>query len=178
MSKFNYTNLHFFDKHGVELPIAYNSSCIAEIINEYGDNAVFYGMKDCSTGEIEYIKKTSGNRFTQENGTEKCHLTVGNTTYETLAEVSTAPIASNANKQEYCIADINSITTSDSQINIDEKIAALPFPTVTMTSGLTISPVSVDLVETQSLYILCEDSEGNLIFKRAPPPAGFSFLLF
>ena len=161
MSKFNYTNLHFFDKHGVELPIAYNSSCIAEIINEYGDNAVFYGMKDCSTGEIEYIKKTSGNRFTQENGTEKCHLTVGNTTYETLAEVSTAPIASNANKQEYCIADINSITTSDSQINIDEKIAALPFPTVTMTSGLTISPVSVDLVETQSLYILCEDGEGN-----------------
>lgn len=164
MSKFNYTDLHFFDKRGIELPITYNSNCIAEIINEYGDNAVFYGLKDCSTGEFEFIKKKSGNRFTNRN-VETCDLTIGDTTYRIeKTPVSTKQIIS-SNGNTYYIDELkkDDITLVSDEYDLNEKLDALPFPTVTLSSSLSIAPVSVDLVETQSIYVLCKDADGNFV---------------
>lgn len=164
MSKFNYTDLHFFDKRGIELPITYNSNCIAEIINEYGDNAVFYGLKDCSTGDIEFVKKKSGNRFT-DKATETCDLTIVETTYR----IENTPVSKkkiiSSNGDTYYIDELkkDDITLVSDEYDLNEQLNALPFPTVTLSSSLSIAPISVDLVETQSIYVLCKDASGNFM---------------
>ena len=155
MSQFNYTNLHFFDKHGIELPITYSSNYIAEIINESGDNAVFYGLKDCSTGEFEFIKKKAGNRF-PDKSEEVCHLTIGNTTYETTATVVKEDTPAFIGGEQTTVKYVNEISDIVVSDDIQAKIDALPFPTITLSSSLSLPPVSVDLVETQSIYVLCE----------------------
>ena len=155
MSQFNYTNLHFFDKHGIELPITYSSNYIAEIINESGDNAVFYGLKDCSTGEFEFIKKKAGNRFSDKSE-EVCHLTIGNTTYETTATVVKEDTPAFIGGEQTTVKYVNEISDIVISDDIQAKIDALPFPTITLSSSLSLPPVSVDLVETQSIYVLCE----------------------
>lgn len=163
MANFNYTDLHFFDKHGIELPIAFQSNYLVEIQNEYGDNAVFYGLKDCSTNDITFVKKKSGNRFPVKNGEYPCILNIAGTSYSTKVKTRTSEVHSNSNVQEYSIdhIELNGIYTDPS---VDAIIESLPFPTITMTSSLCFPRISIDLVETQSIYVLVEND--NSIFLK------------
>ena len=154
MAKFNYTNLHFFDKHGIELPIAFQSNIELEVQNEYGDNATFYGLKDCSTNDITFVKRKSGNRFTNREK-EPCILTIAGTSYSTYANVvKTAVLSSEGNDNCIESVELENVYTE----GLENEINSLQFPTVTLSSSITFPRISVDLVETQSIYVLVEDN--------------------
>jgi hypothetical protein len=112
-------------------------------------------LKDCSTGEFEFIKKKAGNRFSDKSE-EVCHLTVGNTTYETTATVVKEDTPAFIGGEQTTVKYVNEISDIAVSDDIQAKIDALPFPTITLSSSLSLPPVSVDLVETQSIYVLCE----------------------
>lgn len=156
MAKFNYTDLHFFDKHGIELPVSLQTNYTVEIQNEYGDNAAFYGLKDCSTNEITFFKRKSGNRFTNKTR-EDCIVSINGVSYKTYANVEKEPVLS-SNEDEYCVKDITSVYLDEDLENI---INSLEFPTITLSTSITFSRISVDLVETQSIYVLAEGKDDN-----------------
>ncbi len=156
MATFNYTDLHFFDKNGIELPVSYQTNIELEVQNEYGDNAAFYGLMDCSTHEINFIKRKSGNRFTDREK-EPCILTIAGTSYSTYANVTKTKVYS-SEANDNCISEVSMDNIYIE--GLENIIASLQFPTVTMHSSLAFPRISVDLVETQSIYVLAEDEDG------------------
>lgn len=157
MEKFNYTNIHIFDKNGRELPLVIKSSYKIEIPSKKGAPAVFYPIIN-PDGSLSFYKESSGTRF--DNSTDTINCTINGISATAKVKYSSYSAISQDNTDtpitEYSISDIISI-------DAPEIISNLKFPCAELSSYINFEPVSTELVETESLYVLVKNDKDEYV---------------
>ncbi len=168
---FSYTNLHYFDKTGTELPLNYNSNIKIVIPNEHKDHARFFGVTNLTRPNpitqtaatpklVDFLKISSGGRYnSDETKSAIIYSTSGNRTVDVscnlVKQVST-------DYNTYYIDTLN--VKNLESLNIPNS--DITYPSITFATNLTFDKVSTELYETQSIYIFLETTEenGNTVF--------------
>lgn len=167
MNNFNYTHIHLFDKSGSELPLVFDPAMIIQIPNTYNDDAIFYPISDVENNICDFYKKSSGGRYvksdflsfseTNSEAVVGCYIIIEGKKAKGKVKVKVTRVHSNLSEEtgesEYIISEI--IDKPSDFLN--DYLDIVGFPFVTFKSSLAIDSVSVDLVETQSLYILIDE---------------------
>lgn len=183
---FNYTKIHLFDKTGSELPLVYDPAMIIQIPNTYNDDALFYAISDVNHNICEFYKKSSGGRFHIEDfldttfsadgiiATAGCYIIIEGKKEKGKVTVLLQEAVSNLSKEsgihEYIVKDILPLSDSRQVLKDYLDLSIVGFPFATFKSSLAIDPVSVDLVETQSLYILIDENDEFKKFSDSNTP--------
>lgn len=179
MNEFNYTHLHLFDKSGSELPLIYDPAMIIQIPNTYNDDAIFYAISDVNNNICDFYKKSSGGRFYESDflefknenlnivATVGCYIIIEGKKTTGKVKVQLLEVTSNLSvetgKREYVIYRI----LDNPKDFLEDYLDVVGFPFTTFKSSLAIEPVSVDLVETQSIYILIEEANEYIRFSES-----------
>lgn len=174
MTNFNYTQFHFFDKLGNELPIVYNAACKIIIPSVDGDAAEFLAIIGSSKDIIGYHKISGGNRFSPELNDVSTNTSTGDSTATVSGYIEINGAKFNASitvgvKSYNAVSSYSSISESKSidyikSVDIDDSVLDfVEFPSVTFTSSIIFDRISTDLVETQSLYTLVDDGSGSYV---------------
>ena len=147
-----YTDFHYFDKSGYEIPVSYISNFKVVIPSKLGDDAVFYGVSD-PEGNIEFLKKSSGSRFdvTGDASTLKGYAVFEDASVPVNVPVTLKdlPVMSSfTDSSNYYVESIEMPALTP------EDMAKIGFPSTTFTASLTFDKVSTELVETQSIFVL------------------------
>ena len=176
MRQFIYPDIHIFNKKGIEIPLSYKSTLKLKISSPVGDDAIYYGALD-NDYNIYFKQIKSGGRFTKpsakddpENpgyaytkatleilGNEENAVTIGN-----LSCKYEKTLNSNSSNDEYDIVDIlpyKNVKTLLEENAVNNEIPG--FPSLTFQTSVDLDEVSVGLVETESLYVLCKSNTGE-----------------
>lgn len=164
MTNFNYTQFHFFDKLGNELPILYDASCKVIIPNSAGDAAEFLVILGPDKKIVGYHKISGGNRFRLEEGNNisvQGYIEIRGASFNTQVKVNTKSYS--ASSSYSTINKSVSIDSIDSVELGDDILEFIETPSVTFTCGISFDRISTDLVETQSLYVLVDNGTGSYV---------------
>lgn len=174
MNNFIYTDIHIFNKNGIELPLSYKSTLKLTIKSQAGDDAVYYGVLD-NEYNIDFKQIKPGGRFLKPTDKDvPGNLSYAYTSgYLEMFDVSESPIFINDleckyvkslnsySNDEYDITDILQYKNVKQLLIQNSKNNEIPvFPSLTFQTSVNFNEVSTSLVETESLYVLCK-SDSN-----------------
>ena len=178
MAKFDYSQLHYFDGKGRELPLIYNSPRVVfenpRFENEYGEYLVVTKTPDKCNNIYEYInnvaltKTKTGKRFLSNDiinckyisesqtvdasiDNSRCRLIEYSSTF-----ISKKPDTGEDMKECY-IDDISSNFLWENFYNNGLDYSNIPFPSLYFSSKMYFKKVSTGLVESEAIYILAEN---------------------
>ena len=172
--KFNYSQLHYFDSKGREMPLVYSAPRITFVNprfeSEYGEYLVV--RKDNDTDDVYFKKTLTGKRFRSTDDVkctltspygiynitlpnEECHFVEYTSTYK-YKDKSTGE-----DKNECYLSSFDELYALNLLEGEGFNANNLPFPSLKFTSKLSFNKVSTGLVETESIYILAENENNK-----------------
>lgn len=169
--KFNYSQLHYFDSKGREMPLVYNAPRITfsnpRFESEYGEYLIV--RKDGDTDDVYFKKTSTGKRFTS-NDDIKCILTSASGTYnitvpnnkchfeEYTSTYKYKDTVTGEDKNECYLSSFCESYVLESLKDKGFNVKNIPFPSLSFSTKLSFNKVSTGLVETESIYILAENN--------------------
>lgn len=150
-SSFNLSDLRFFNKEGHSLPLAFTGSIEIVITDKNSNVTSFLGVTDASLHVVDVIKLKSDGRFKESEFIDnKISAAINIPNQSINVQISITRTAINSSSSE-TLYSINSIDAEEIDNLLNRYI--LPYPSVSFNSSLQFSPVSTELVETQSLFL-------------------------
>ena len=178
MANFDYSQLHYFDSKGRELPLIYNSPKVifenTRYENEYGEYLVVSKTPDSCDNIYDYINNTAlhktktGKRFLS-NDVINCKFVSGSQVIDgsidntrcTLTEYSSNFVSKNndtmEDMKECYIDDICHNFLWENLHNNGFDYSKVTFPSLYFSSKMYFKKVSTGLVESEAIYILAEN---------------------
>lgn len=153
MANFNYTDLKFFNKSGIEIPMTLQGAYKIIIPSEYGEPAIFYAVTDSSYAIVGYHKVSSGSRFTKTDTKPAIVEFHGNAVKVTANVVINELYENNA-----FIEELKGLSVVPFE---QELVDNFVYPSITMVANLSIDPVSTELIETETIYVLAQNNDGE-----------------
>ena len=168
-NNFNYTDIHLFNKDGIELPLIIDSTIKVILKSDHGDDAIYCCVLSKDSKEYSFHCIKEGSRFSPINGNLiKGYVSIyGKETPDEcyckceLKRVKNASSSGN-NDDSYVIAKVIDFDEA-SKSYLDDIIhadnSAVGFPSATFSTSITFDKVSTMLAETQSIFILGKKTE-------------------
>lgn len=166
--KFNYSQLHYFDSKGREMPLVYDAPRLIfnnpRFESEYGEYLLV--RKYIDTDDVYFKKTLTGKRFLSSDDVKCslgsystdvpntcCHFEEYTSTYKYRDSVTgeTKNECYLSSFHETCVLEL----LKEKGLNVSD----IPFPSLRFSTKLSFNKVSTGLVETESIYILAENGK-------------------
>src|SRR5574344_14301 len=164
----NYSSLRILGKDGLEVPLQMSASLKVTVPNARGsaDDAVFYAVTDADLNVVGAYRQSSGARFAFDSvsgGKVVCDAVLNDSSVSFAVGAYVSRTNSSSGTAEYSLSALDTAMLDKSLKDVAASAGVpLPFPSIAFNGNLDFGKVSTGLVETQSLYLLAEDSSGNL----------------
>ena len=168
-SSFNYTDIHLFNKNGIELPLVIDSTIKLTLVSSHGDDAIYCCVLSKDSQEYSFHCIKEGSRFIPtSDGLIQGYVSiygVGVKECKCICELrDTKKVSSNGINKSYAIAKVIDFDeASKFEINKDvfKENSTVGFPSTTFLTSVTFDKVSTSLAETQSLFVLGKKTSRN-----------------
>lgn len=181
-NNFNYTDIHLFNKDGIELPLIIDSTIKLVLESQHGDDAIYCCVLSKDSKEYSFHCIKEGSRFSKVgDNLVKGYVSVYGSSEIIhcfckcdLRRVKSAS-SNSSSDDSYVISKVIDFDESyKDAINneVHGESTSVGFPSATFSTSITFNKVSTMLAETQSIFILgkntSKDTSGNVIESFLP----------